>query len=325
MPVETHPPQRTFLPNDTAELRNKTRSGRCRRCDRMRREGEHFRVCSGCQSALYCGEECQKADWPAHKAICKFNQQTSQLMASSPEGQQSVIDGLPNFIELKAHLRDFTEVHKASLTGIFQAKVVLQGGAENIEPQVCIVPLKYRAPGPEGPNPALTFTCKSVALLPRARLLADAPTRHPQLFQAWEASASTRERIRAVYANDPDFVDALPVLFQPQIGPTQMVYFPQYRSDGMLRSVYPTREAAQRQIDLYLKFIELGIVVQDKNARRGMEKPAPGYMKKMAGGKWVWTVLFDWETDPAWLRAKSMAERFRLLQQKLEAAQRSAA
>ncbi|KAI0355052.1 hypothetical protein OH77DRAFT_340155 [Trametes cingulata] len=323
MPVETHTPQTVFRPNDTAELRNK--SGKCRVCDRApRKEGASLHVCNGCGSALYCSEECQKADWPAHKPICKFNQQTSQLMASRPEGHMSVVDGLPSFIELKAHLRDFTEAHKASFTAIFQAKVFMQGGAENIEPQVCIVPLKYRQPGPEGINPALTFTCKSVALLPRARVLADAPTRHPQFLEAWEASASTRERIRAVYANDPDFVDALPVLFQPQIGPTSMTYFPQYRTDGTLRGMFPNRDAAKAQIDLYMKFIELGLIIRDKNAGRGgREKPVPGYMKKMPGDKWVWTVLFDWSYDQDWLSRRSMAERLRFLQQKLEAVQRS--
>ena len=27
--------------------------------------------CSRCWSAFYCGEECQKAHWRAHKAVCR--------------------------------------------------------------------------------------------------------------------------------------------------------------------------------------------------------------------------------------------------------------
>ncbi|KAI0668431.1 hypothetical protein C8Q78DRAFT_1047124 [Trametes maxima] len=65
MPVENHPLQKTFHPAKTDELRNK--AGRCKTCDRAREPPERFRVCSGCQVALYCGEECQRADWPSHK------------------------------------------------------------------------------------------------------------------------------------------------------------------------------------------------------------------------------------------------------------------
>jgi hypothetical protein len=30
-----------------------------------------LKECSSCRSVRYCGRECQKADWPAHKATCK--------------------------------------------------------------------------------------------------------------------------------------------------------------------------------------------------------------------------------------------------------------
>jgi hypothetical protein len=29
------------------------------------------KVCTGCRVVRYCGAECQKQDWPAHKAACR--------------------------------------------------------------------------------------------------------------------------------------------------------------------------------------------------------------------------------------------------------------
>lgn len=41
---------------------------RCAHCgDRV----SQLRKCSGCKSAQYCGAECQLADWPEHKKVCK--------------------------------------------------------------------------------------------------------------------------------------------------------------------------------------------------------------------------------------------------------------
>jgi hypothetical protein len=45
----------------------------CALCGRTaeRLENGKLRECSGCRSVRYCGKDCQKADWPAHKATCK--------------------------------------------------------------------------------------------------------------------------------------------------------------------------------------------------------------------------------------------------------------
>lgn len=32
---------------------------------------ENFRTCAGCKLTAYCGRDCQKKDWPQHKAVCK--------------------------------------------------------------------------------------------------------------------------------------------------------------------------------------------------------------------------------------------------------------
>lgn len=35
--------------------------------------------CSGCSIAVYCSKECQLADWPNHKRICRINAQSRRL------------------------------------------------------------------------------------------------------------------------------------------------------------------------------------------------------------------------------------------------------
>jgi len=36
--------------------------------------GQNFLRCSACKKAEYCNKECQKADWPLHKRVCNYQQ-----------------------------------------------------------------------------------------------------------------------------------------------------------------------------------------------------------------------------------------------------------
>ena len=48
------------------------RSSECARCGRARNEtGEALHRCGSCRRVWYCGRDCQKADWPSHKALCR--------------------------------------------------------------------------------------------------------------------------------------------------------------------------------------------------------------------------------------------------------------
>ena len=38
--------------------------------------GKKLLACSACKTAQYCNRECQKADWPIHKRICTYQQQS---------------------------------------------------------------------------------------------------------------------------------------------------------------------------------------------------------------------------------------------------------
>ncbi|KAI0700530.1 hypothetical protein C8T65DRAFT_283138 [Cerioporus squamosus] len=293
MGIENHPLQTTFRPGDTGELRNK--EGRCRNCDRARNSGEQFRFCKGCKSALYCSEQCQRAHWQDHKDMCNYSRKNAEMLARQPEAVESPVVGLPNFIELKALLRDFSETHRSSFQNMLLAKLALSGGAEAVlarGQQVCLVPLKYRQPGPDGVvNPALTFSYTNMAFLPLERVLADAQTTHALLAEGWKASASLRERLRGTYANEPEFIDLMPVMFSPQVGPTQMSYFPLYQMPGQA-----TRAHYQGEVELLSKFIEMGVVLRQPHPDKAA---LPGYMKDLGGGrKWEWRPLVNWNTDP---------------------------
>jgi len=63
--------------------------------------------CSRCKSAIYCGQICQKADWPAHKKVCnvfiKAKEQTNTRVQESSNGSvdasfciKNVKQALPN-------------------------------------------------------------------------------------------------------------------------------------------------------------------------------------------------------------------------------------
>ncbi|KAI0737929.1 hypothetical protein C8Q80DRAFT_1293315 [Daedaleopsis nitida] len=293
VPIETHPLQSTFRPGDTSELRNK--DGRCRNCDRPRKDGEHFKLCKGCKVTLYYSEQCQRAQWPQHNSLCEFQLESEAMLTSLSEALEAPIAGMPNFVEIKSLLRDFTEAHRPSLQGILQAKMRMLGGAETAlrgkDQQVCLVPLKYREPGPD---------------------TLDSDKKGSRVHEGWEASTAVRERVRAANAFDGNFLDAIPIMYTPQLGPTQMGHQPVYRKI----SADETPQSAKMELEMYAKFIELGVVLRQLST---MDKaPQPEFMKNV-GRKWEWKPLFkrDWGVDPEWSRASSTKERVQLLQRKI--------
>jgi len=38
-----------------------------------------FKRCGGCKEAIYCSQDCQKADWPTHKTRCKERQRMKEF------------------------------------------------------------------------------------------------------------------------------------------------------------------------------------------------------------------------------------------------------
>ena len=52
-------------------MRSQTQLRRCALCDAQEDAIGTFFRCAGCESVFYCGKECQKKDWKAHKKVCK--------------------------------------------------------------------------------------------------------------------------------------------------------------------------------------------------------------------------------------------------------------
>jgi hypothetical protein len=57
----------------------------CSRCGASRAQAgvPRFKVCAGCNTARYCGSECQRAHWLQHRALCQQMQQAQKEMQAS--------------------------------------------------------------------------------------------------------------------------------------------------------------------------------------------------------------------------------------------------
>jgi len=52
---------------------------------------QKFQACSRCREVIYCGRECQRASWPFHKTLCKFNTDSrATTEAADPELNKNV-------------------------------------------------------------------------------------------------------------------------------------------------------------------------------------------------------------------------------------------
>jgi hypothetical protein len=51
--------------------RGARKEGECTNCGRSAKDGKPLSACGKCRKATYCSQECQKADWKAHKKACK--------------------------------------------------------------------------------------------------------------------------------------------------------------------------------------------------------------------------------------------------------------
>ena len=53
---------------------------KCWSCSKTDIKVEDLKTCTGCKMAKYCGKECQKNDWKAHKLLHKELELTQQVL-----------------------------------------------------------------------------------------------------------------------------------------------------------------------------------------------------------------------------------------------------
>ncbi|KAI0773887.1 hypothetical protein C8Q74DRAFT_1199891 [Fomes fomentarius] len=66
-------------------------------CNTREVRAAEFKRCGGCKEVVYCGQACQKEDWPAHKKSCKEHQQHKEFLKRMMAGRSttSPSDGGP--------------------------------------------------------------------------------------------------------------------------------------------------------------------------------------------------------------------------------------
>ena len=62
----------------------------CSACGVGAVEGAELKVCTGCLYARYCGRECQRAAWPAHKIACPLLASDRDVYEAFREGLEQV-------------------------------------------------------------------------------------------------------------------------------------------------------------------------------------------------------------------------------------------
>ena len=57
--------------SSSAAAAKKNNMSLCAKCEKGAAAVDRLRWCGGCRAAKYCSVTCARADWPAHKLVCK--------------------------------------------------------------------------------------------------------------------------------------------------------------------------------------------------------------------------------------------------------------
>ena len=67
---------------DLEQFCNYMQKGNCHHCGAMAAPGSKLQACSRCKKGCYCNRNCQVADWPKHKVVCKALKEAEDVAAS---------------------------------------------------------------------------------------------------------------------------------------------------------------------------------------------------------------------------------------------------
>ncbi|KAM5542680.1 hypothetical protein V8D89_003641 [Ganoderma adspersum] len=95
----------------------------CYHCGKRGTDTTPLKRCKGCNAALYCDKDCQKAAWPVHRTLCRSSYTTNtnwpkELGYAAPF---SVVDAV----------QEWMEIHYYSLKTITQIALFTNGGVDH--------------------------------------------------------------------------------------------------------------------------------------------------------------------------------------------------
>ncbi|KAI0700498.1 hypothetical protein C8T65DRAFT_657550 [Cerioporus squamosus] len=263
-----------------------------RKCEWCSKSSRELRRCAGCDSALYCNRECQKAAWQRHKTSCK----AIANCARGKPNEELVLEhfraiGFSSITEFSEALTDFRGAHGWALSCIAKAAARREGSLEWLSPQqqakafhIQLVPRSARERRSHR-EPGSAFWIKSFN------------------FSSSDSADELRERRSGLssgteneHAQDPDYIGDLLVVYAIEgLKVTMSASYPQFRPTAF----DPPGPEEQGAVFDDLSTLCVGCINMRCPLRvlEGNDPivALPGRFSRVQG-KWTWKPLFaDWK------------------------------
>ncbi|KAG9038160.1 hypothetical protein FRB95_002600 [Tulasnella sp. JGI-2019a] len=107
----------------------------CQQCWVSKSEGDRFRKCAKCLTAIYCSKECQRAHWKIHKSQCAIKAQSLKNPGPAIESTSA---------DLMKQMREFTGKHRPTLAKGLTYAIDLHIDRDAYEHKVLFVGLTHQ-------------------------------------------------------------------------------------------------------------------------------------------------------------------------------------
>ncbi|OJT03287.1 hypothetical protein TRAPUB_6065 [Trametes pubescens] len=203
-----HPPG----PQDLATSSSTLTQGSpcCSYCGQKESPSLKLKRCTGCAIAMYCGKECQKSGWSAHRRECRPNSNSTK-----PEDpfDTNRLAGYPALIALNLATAEWFNVHQMTFAVMGSVVAHLNGTLDFSNPAASgkalvfdLVPVKAR----HEDNPARKFRLTNALLAPHAEFV---PAAQEYGIDLDDWPKQMQERVRAELLEDtvgPSFFGVVP-------------------------------------------------------------------------------------------------------------------
>ncbi|KZT23267.1 hypothetical protein NEOLEDRAFT_1136570 [Neolentinus lepideus HHB14362 ss-1] len=123
-----------------------------------------FRLCGGCMATQYCSQDCQRADWASHKAVC---QHTASTMSAA---KQHTVSGISDE-NIAKYLRKFTSSHQDLLSWAGFQALQLKRCPANVRQQALLIELNFQ----NSSDSMRRFTVKGTHIVPKTYVTGSDP------------------------------------------------------------------------------------------------------------------------------------------------------